>query len=84
MVKVIWSFSIFETMVTIENTQECSRRRRAAGGLERAAYPQSLSAEAPRAATGDRQRAVGHQFLQDRPESPRQRLQHRLPDEYSD
>lgn len=23
MVKVIWSFSIFETMVTIENTQEC-------------------------------------------------------------
>ena len=40
LVKVIWSFSIFETMVTIENTQECfvmlwrklERTRRLLGG----------------------------------------------------
>ena len=39
----------------------------------------ALSAQAPRAAQGHRQRNVGHQLRQNRPECPRRGLQHRLP-----
>ena len=50
-----------------------------AGGLGRVASALALSAQAPRTLAGYRCHQDGHQLLQDKSESPRQRLQHRIP-----
>ena len=74
MVKVIWSFSIFETMVTIENTQECfvmlwrklERTRRLLGGqYKRFCIRNVMKAWFGYEATDDRIWEVCHRALVD-------------------
>ena len=74
MVKVIWSFSIFETMVTIENTQECfvmlwrklERTRRLLGGqYKRFCIRNVMKAWFGPEATDDRIWEVCHRALVD-------------------
>ena len=55
-----------------------------AGRLERTATAQPLSASASRVVTCYRSGQVRHQLLQDQSPCPRQRLQHRLPEKYTD
>ena len=74
LVKVIWSFSIFETMVTIENTQECfvmlwrrlERTRRLLGGqYKRFCIRNVMKAWFGPEATDDRIWEVCHRALVD-------------------
>ena len=53
------------------------------GRLGRASAAVAVSAKASRTVACHRSRQDGHQLLENRPESPRRRLQHRLPEEHA-